>query len=178
MADMGTPGPEEVVTALHRFGLERDRLRTALARRLAVAVADLDALEHLELAGALSQRDLAERLLLTSGAVTQLVARLERMHLVTRRPHPTDRRVTLVALAPDAELPDVPELSRYHEAARSAAGDLPAAGRAHVARFLADVTNSAAAATEQLPPIPHARQDARRVPAEASPPSGSVEPTG
>src|SRR3954463_7949444 len=116
MADMGTPGPEEVVTALHRFGLERDRLRTALARRLAVAVADLDALEHLELAGALSQRDLAERLLLTSGAVTQLVDRLERMHLVTRRPHPTDRRITLVELAPHAELPDVPELTRYPQA--------------------------------------------------------------
>src|SRR3954452_14004959 len=168
MVGMGTPDPEEVVTALHRFGLERDRLRTALSRRLGVAVADLDALEHLELAGALSQRELTERLLLTSGAVTQLVDRLERMRLVTRRPHPTDRRITLVELAPDAELPDVPELSRYHEAARSAAGELPAAGRSHVARFLAHVTNSAAAATEQLPPIPHARQDTRRVPTEAA----------
>jgi DNA-binding MarR family transcriptional regulator len=177
MAGMGTPEPEAVVTALHRFGLERDRLRTALSRRLGVAVADLDALEHLELAGALSQRELTERLLLTSGAVTQLVDRLERMRLVTRRPHPTDRRITLVELAPDAELPDVPELSRYHEAARGAAGELSAAGRAQVARFLADVTNSAAAATEQLPPIPHARQDTRRVPRVASRPSGSVQPT-
>jgi DNA-binding MarR family transcriptional regulator len=159
---MRTPGPAEVVTALHRFGLERDRLRTALSRRLGVAVADLDALEHLELAGALSQRELAERLLLTSGAVTQLVDRLERMRLVTRRPHPTDRRITLVELAPDAELPDVPELGHYHEAARDAAAGLPAAGRAQVAHFLSDVTAAAAAATEQLPAIPHARRDPRR----------------
>src|SRR3954471_7820784 len=178
MAGMGTPEPEAVVTALHRFGLERDRLRTALSRRLGVAVADLDALEHLELAGALSQRELTERLLLTSGAVTQLVDRLEPVPPLPRRPPPTRPRIPLVELAPDAELPDVPELSRYHEAARSAAGELPAAGRVHVARFLADVTNSAAAATEQLPPIPHARQDTRRVPPEASRPSGSVEPTG
>src|SRR3954454_9875388 len=178
MAGMGTPDPEEVVTALHRFGLERDRLRTALSRRLGVAVADLDALEHLELAGALSQRELTERLLLTSGAVTQLVDRLERMRLLPRRPPPHHRPITLVERPPDAELPDVPDLSRYHEAARSAAGELPAAGRVHVARFLAHVTNSAAAATEQLPPIPHARQDTRRVPTEASRASGSVEPTG
>src|SRR3954453_4518456 len=129
MADMGTPGPEEVVTALHRFGLERDRLRTALARRLAVAAADLDALAHLELGGALSQRGLAERLLLTSGAVTQLVDRLERMRFVTRRPHPTHRPPTPVELAPGPELPDVPELGQYHEAPRRAAAGLAAAGR-------------------------------------------------
>jgi len=154
---MGTPDAAEVVTALHRFGLERDRLRTALSRRLGVAVADLDALEHLELAGALSQRELAERLLLTSGAVTQLVDRLERMRLVSRRPHPTDRRITLVELAPDAELPDVPELGLYHDATRGAAAGLSAAGHAQVACFLTDVTASAAAATERLPPRPAGR---------------------
>src|SRR3954466_6094161 len=108
MSGLGTPDAAEVVTALHRFGLERDRLRTALSRRLGVAVADLDALEHLELAGALSQRELAERLLLTSGAVTQLVDRLERMRLVTRRPHPTDRRITLGEPAHHTELPHPP----------------------------------------------------------------------
>src|SRR2546423_13601021 len=121
MRGMGTPDPAEVVTALHRFGLERDRLRTALSRRLGVAVADLDALEHLELAGALSQRELAERLLLTSGAVTQLVDRLERMRLVSRRAHPSDRRITLVELAPDAGLPAAPAPAPYHDPAPRAA---------------------------------------------------------
>jgi DNA-binding MarR family transcriptional regulator len=80
-------------------------LRTALARRLGVPAADLDALVHLERAGPLTQRDLAERLLLSSGAVTFLVDRLEQAGLVQRQPHPTDRRATLVALAPGAELP-------------------------------------------------------------------------
>jgi hypothetical protein len=105
----------------------------------------------------MSQRELAERLLLTSGAVTQLVDRLERMRLVSRRPHPTDRRITLVELAPDAELPDVPELGLYHDATRGAAAGLSAAGRAQVACFLTDVTASAAAATERLPPRPAGR---------------------
>ena len=145
-----TSSSTEVVTALHRFGLERDRLRTALARRLGVALADLDALEHLELAGQLSQRDLAERLLLSSGAVTFLVDRLEQAGLVRRQPHPTDRRTTLVALAPGAELPKVPELDRYHQATQLEAARLSAAGRTSLAGFLSAMTGHAAEATAAL----------------------------
>ena len=111
---------EDVASALHRFGLERDRLRTAQARRLGIAVADLDALEHLELAGPLTQRELAMRLLLSSGAVTFLVDRLEQAGLVRRQPHPTDRRTTLVS----RPIPPI-------DAARScsAASDRPVSGR-------------------------------------------------
>jgi DNA-binding MarR family transcriptional regulator len=137
-----TPSRADVIAALHRFGLERDRLRTALARRLGIAVADLDALEHLELAGPLSQRELAERLLLSSGAVTFLVDRLEQAGLVGRQPHPTDRRTT--------ELPVVPELEQYHQASRRAASQLSAAGRAAVTGFLSAVTADAAQATTEL----------------------------
>jgi DNA-binding MarR family transcriptional regulator len=142
--------PEEVTATLHRFGLERDRLRTALARQLGIAVADLDALEHLELAGPLSQRDLAERLLLSSGAVTFLVDRMEQAGLVQRQPHPTDRRATLVTLAPAAKLPEVPELDQYHKAIRREAAQLSATGGSAVAGFLSAVTAQAASATAEL----------------------------
>jgi hypothetical protein len=141
---------DETVAALHRFGLERDRLRTALARQLGIPVADLDALEHLERAGPLPQRDLALRLLLSSGAVTFLVDRLERAGLVQRQPHPTDRRATLVALARGAELPDVPELDHYHEAIRREAAQLSVAGRTVVVGFLSAVTAHAADATAAM----------------------------
>jgi hypothetical protein len=147
---MGTSSSREVVAALHRFGLERDRLRTGLARRLGIPVSDLDALKHLELAGPLSQRDLATRLLLSSGAVTFLVDRLERAGLVQRQQHPTDRRTTLVMLAPGAELPEVPELDQYHEAMRREAAQLSATGRAVVASFLSAVTTHAADTTAEL----------------------------
>ena len=147
---MRTSSSREVVAALHRFGLERDRLRTALARRLGIPVADLDALEHLELAGPLPQRDLAARLLLSSGAVTFLVDRLEDAGLVQRQPHPTDRRATLVALADGAELPEVPELDRYHEAIGREAARLSATGRTAIAGFLVAVTTHAADATAEL----------------------------
>lgn len=147
---MKGPLPADVATVLHRFGLERDRLRTALARRLDLPVADLDALEHLELAGPLSQRELAERLLLTSGAVTVLVDRLEAAGLVSRQPHPSDRRITLVQRVPDARLPEVPELQRHHAAIREAATVLEGAGRSAVVDFLTEITDSAAGTTQQL----------------------------
>lgn len=142
--------PRTLIAALHAFGLERDRLRAALAQRLALVPADLDALEHLELAGSLAQRDLATRLLLTSGAVTQLVDRLERAGLVIRRNHESDRRISMVELAPNAELPDVPELDRYHAALRSAAAAMTPAARGQTVAFLATVTASAATSTREL----------------------------
>jgi DNA-binding Lrp family transcriptional regulator len=147
---MENANASELVRELHRFGLARDRLRAELVRRLGLAMADLDALEHLELAGPLSQRELAERLVLTSGAVTQLVDRLEKLSLVTRTRHPTDRRITLVELAKKVQLPRVPELDRYHEALAVAATALPPTDRRRVATFLASVADSAVETAQVL----------------------------
>jgi len=155
MAAVVSPKADEVVAALHRFGLQRDRFRAALARRVGVALTDLDALEHLERDGPLSQRELGDRLTLSSGAVTFLVDRLERAGLLRREPHPTDRRATLVALRPDADLPTVPELDDYHVALRRAATALSAAGRTVVADFLTAVTTHAATAANGLHVRPH-----------------------
>ena len=48
-------------------------MRSALARAAGISGTDLDALEHLEADGPLTQRQLGERLSLTSGAITMLV---------------------------------------------------------------------------------------------------------
>lgn len=142
--------PDEVVKALHRFGLERDRLRSALTQLLGLPASDLDALEHLELAGALSQRDLVDRLLLSSGSVTTLVDRLERAGLVVRTPHPTDRRITLVRLAPHLSISEPPEMDAYHRAVVQAAAELTPAARGHVAAFLTAVAERADTSTAAL----------------------------
>ena len=47
--------------------------------------------------------DLAERLQVTPGAVTQLVQQLETMGLVERSPDPTDGRAVIVRPTPEAE---------------------------------------------------------------------------
>ena len=66
-----------MAASLQRFGLERDRMRAALASAAGVSATDLDALEHLEADGPLTQRQLGDRLSLTSGAITMLVDRME-----------------------------------------------------------------------------------------------------
>ncbi|MBO0683177.1 MAG: MarR family transcriptional regulator, partial [Candidatus Dormibacteraeota bacterium] len=60
----------------------------------------------------LSQREIGERWLVTRGAVTGLVDSLEAGGLVQRKPHPEDRRISLVELTDrgvailDSLLPD------------------------------------------------------------------------
>src|SRR3954453_9612189 len=91
----------DVVTQLHLFGLYRDRFRSAMAAIIGVGLTDLDALEHLERFGPLTQPYTGRRLSLTSGAVTMLVDRLEQLGLFPRRTRANDRRLTLVELVPD-----------------------------------------------------------------------------
>jgi DNA-binding Lrp family transcriptional regulator len=140
----------DVTRQLHLFGLARDRLRTAMAALLGVGLTDIDALEYLERFGPLSQRELGDRLLLTSGAVTLLVDRLERLGLVRRTAHASDRRVTVVELRPDADLPELPEMADYHADLITAAEALSPAARSEVAAFLQTLGDRADAATTAM----------------------------
>ncbi|MEV5828815.1 MarR family transcriptional regulator [Spirillospora sp. NPDC052242] len=53
-----------------------------------------------ELAGPMTMRDLADRMSCEPSNATFIVDRLERLGLVERRPHPTDRRAKILALTP------------------------------------------------------------------------------
>ncbi len=133
-----------------RAGLQRDRMRTALSRRAGIGATDLDALEHLEADGPLTQRDLGERLSLTSGAVTMLVDRLERAGWVHRRPHPGDRRYVLIELSPRAAASAPEGLAAYHARIRALAARVPPGQREAVAAFLAAAAAAAAAAVGEI----------------------------
>jgi DNA-binding MarR family transcriptional regulator len=82
-------------------------LEEALGECLApwnLAKADYNVLSVLRTAGAryeLRPTDLRNRLLLTSGGVTNIVNRLERLNLVQRVPDPADRRSAWVRLTAD-----------------------------------------------------------------------------
>ncbi len=137
-----------MTASLQRFGLARDQMRAALASGSGVSPADLDALEHLEAAGPLTQRQLGERLSLTSGAITMLVDRLERAGWVRRRPHPSDRRSVLVELSAQAAERTPAGLASFHTRIRALAAAVPAAHREAIASFLqaaAEVAGDAAA---------------------------------
>jgi DNA-binding MarR family transcriptional regulator len=140
----------DVTAGLQRFGLARDRLRAVLASTAGISPADLDALEHLEADGPLTQRQLGERLALTSGAVTMLVDRLERAGWVRRRPHPTDRRYVLVELAEAAAARTPPALAEYHARIRALARDVPPAHWAAICGFLAAAAEAATIAASEL----------------------------
>ncbi|HEX4745641.1 MAG TPA: MarR family transcriptional regulator [Gaiellaceae bacterium] len=138
-----TTSTTEAAAALHRFGLERDRLRSALARATGLTSSDLDALEHLEAAGPLTQKALGERVLLSSGAVTMLVDRLERAGWVRRVPHPHDRRAALVELSQDPPKPPPAALDAYHARIRALTRDLDVDARDQLATFLGRAADAA-----------------------------------
>ena len=146
---------------MQRFGLQRDRMRALLARQAGMSLTDLDALEHLEADGPLTQRDLGARLTLTSGAVTMLVDRLENAGWVRRRPFPGDRRYVLIELTPLARASEPEGLAVYHAAIRELSKAVPAAERDVIGGYLAAAADAAARAADQLAPP--------RPPAAASP---------
>jgi len=147
---MTAPGPETTAASLQRFGLARDQMRSALASGAGISPADLDALEHLEADGPLTQRQLGDRLSLTSGAITMLVDRLEQGGWVRRRPHPSDRRYVLVELSPQAHDSTPPGLATYHARIAAIAASVPAAHRGAISRFLQAAAEAAAQATAEL----------------------------
>jgi len=147
---MAASKPDEVAGKLQRFGLARDRMRASLARRAGISETDLDALEHLEADGPLTQRELGERLSITSGAVTMLIDRLESAGWVRRGPHPTDRRYVLLELTPKAGADQPVALVRFHDRIREIAHDVPPVHREAVSVFLEAAAQAASSAAEDL----------------------------
>lgn len=72
----------------------------ALGNELAVNLTDLTAMQHLIVAGPLSPTALAERLELSTAAVTTVIDRLAASGHAHRIPNPEDRRGTLVVPEP------------------------------------------------------------------------------
>jgi DNA-binding MarR family transcriptional regulator len=142
--------PQTVTTSLQQFGLARDRMRSALATGARISPADLDALEYLEAEGPLTQRQLGERLSLTSGAITMLVDRLEEAGWVRRGPHPSDRRYVLVELSAQALDRAPASLTAYHARIAALTADIPAAHHDVIARFLQAAADAAADAAVEL----------------------------
>jgi DNA-binding MarR family transcriptional regulator len=95
--------PQAVIGRLHRIGvLLTDRL-TAVYRRHGLTEGEFDVLAALRRAGAPFERapgELAAHTMVTTGAMTKRVDRLERDGLVTRRRSTADGRGRVVALTP------------------------------------------------------------------------------
>lgn len=102
-SSQGTPsfGTSHPATLLLRELLDvTEDFERSLGSELSVNPTDLNAMQHLIVAGALSPTALAERLELSSAAVTTVIDRLEGLGHVRRTPNPDDRRGTLVVPEP------------------------------------------------------------------------------
>ena len=74
----------------------------AVGQLLGVNVTDMKCLDIMTLKGSASPSELAGHTGLSTGATTAMLDRLEKAKLIERRPHPTDRRGTLVVLSKEA----------------------------------------------------------------------------
>jgi DNA-binding MarR family transcriptional regulator len=150
MVNMSLSAGRNLAATLQEFGLERDRMRAALARRARISHTDLDALEHLEASGSLTQRELGERLSLTSGAVTMLADRLEAAGLVHRRSHPADRRYVVLELSAQARERAPAGLDAYHAAIAGLIARLPAEHAEIIGSFLWAAAHEASRAAGEM----------------------------
>ncbi|MGH3488597.1 MAG: MarR family winged helix-turn-helix transcriptional regulator [Actinopolymorphaceae bacterium] len=101
----GTPTESiEIVTPLWRLAKLFADDRNRVLRRAGIDAATLDLLSVIRRSGppyTVSTRELAQRTLVTAGAISQRVARAERDGLVRRGPAHTGRRTVIVSLTPE-----------------------------------------------------------------------------
>ena len=106
---------------------------------------------------------IAERLLITTGSVTSLLDNLEKRDLISRLPHPQDRRKLLIDITPAAQaIVDelLPSLHARERDVMSAA--LSTTEQRELLRLIAKVQHAALAAQSTPPPHAAARQRAER----------------
>ncbi|MFD0444184.1 MarR family winged helix-turn-helix transcriptional regulator [Streptomyces indonesiensis] len=130
------------------------------ARLLGVNETDLRCLELLIDAEELSPRELSRQLGLTTGSVTAMLDRLERLGLLTRAPHPVDRRKSVVKVTSEGSA-----LLRAHRPAHRGRG----AGTRH------EVQRGAVGTGHGLPAVHHrAPEPTHRTPAGPPRPGGGT----
>ncbi len=121
--------PMEALGRLHEASILVARERQApLYARYGLQQGEFDALATLRRSGApegLTPTALFEAAMMSSGGMTARIDRLEKAGLVGRRPHPTDRRATLVRLTDkgfdliETIMPEHEEAAPYKLAPRS-----------------------------------------------------------
>jgi DNA-binding MarR family transcriptional regulator len=105
----------EIWKSLYDFFLAEHSQRLDVAAELQVSPGDLKALMRLTPGRGESMRELADTWRCDASTVTWIVDRLEREDLAERRPHPTDRRIKVVALSKKGERLRKELLERLYE---------------------------------------------------------------
>jgi DNA-binding MarR family transcriptional regulator len=124
------------------------RHAAATAKRMGLEASELAALEHLQAAGAMTQKRLGERLCMSPGAVTAMIDRLELRCYVERTPNPEDRRSAVVRITREGLEESLRHLWPYIEDMKGVEEGFSEEERAVVARFLRAATRATHQAAE------------------------------
>lgn len=125
-----------IAAELRRLMLVRQHYLAAVCRRSGVSRTEFDALDELSHQGPLTPGELGVALSLTSGSVTAMVDRLERLGWARRERHPDDRRKVVVELTPEAERVGEEQIGPLVVAMEAAAAEFSAKEQRVIERFL------------------------------------------
>jgi len=98
--DAGDVDVTDVMAAFNEVQMQNAAILKVVAADIGIGTTDLQALAFVNGHSAVTPKQLSEHLELSTGATTSLVDRMDTAGYVHRVPHPTDRRSTLVELAP------------------------------------------------------------------------------
>ena len=133
---------------LRRFELARQQLIAQVCRRHQVTRTEFDALDELSQHDGLTPGELGTVLSLTSGSVTALVDRLEKLGWAERSPHPEDRRKVLVRSTAKAIAIGIEEIGPLVMAVEEVAARRSAKEQRMIERFLDEAADAVTAIVE------------------------------
>jgi DNA-binding MarR family transcriptional regulator len=143
----------ELLRAVRELVAADREMRQALGARMALGERDLRAVRVVIAASrnarAITPRELATELGISTAATTVLLDRLVAAGHVERAAHPTDKRSKVVVATPHAYTESRRQLAASHDAMRAAAAAVPPTARPAVLAFLEELVDVMRAAAQQ-----------------------------
>ncbi|MBV9453417.1 MAG: MarR family transcriptional regulator [Rubrobacter sp.] len=131
--------PKLITELLRRMSATSTRHVAMLAQKMNLSPIEVTAMQHLQNTGGLTSGQLAERLFLTSGAITGLADRLEDAGYLERVLNPDDRRSRLLLLTSEGIQEIMRHLGPFIEEMEQAIAGLSPEERESIGRFLETV---------------------------------------
>lgn len=95
----------DLMMAIRKFTRSTLILQHSIAEVMGLHVTDAECIDFLQEMGPSTAGDLAKATRLTTGAITNVIDRLERAGFVRRSPDPKDRRKVIVSFLPEKHTP-------------------------------------------------------------------------
>ena len=131
---------QRVIMGARNYGISTVLFRHVVGARLGVHVTDMECLALLFFKGIATPTELANHTGLSSGATTAMLDRLEKGGLIERKPNPSDRRGSIISIAPSAKAEVGPLFASVREAQQALVGEYSAQELETIARFFEEST--------------------------------------